>query len=333
MRHETWRKAFRTFLKVRVLSAVGRVLRPTILASPFLPCVVSRGTLSGNALSLPLMVQAGLHHTLKVLRLVEPGAYLDDGDEGILLPNRFVPKGLKRGDEIRVFIHHDSEGRLIATTQEPKGVLGDIVLLEAISVTPQGAFLDWGLMKDIFVPKSQQRSRMYAGEKYLVKIYLDEQTGRVAATEKIDAFLSNETLTIKEMEMVDLLVYRRSDIGYVVIINNKHTGVIHFNEVFRNLETGDRLKGFIKDITEDNKINVVAGKPGYDKVSDEAGKVLQLLEAHNGYLPYNDKSAPEDIYEFFGMSKKVFKMTTGSLYKQKKIEFTQTGIRAVKDEK
>ncbi|MBX2924524.1 MAG: RNA-binding protein [Chitinophagaceae bacterium] len=278
------------------------------------------------------MIQAGLYHTLKVLRLVEPGAYLDDGEDGILLPNRFVPKGLKRGDEIRVFIHHDSEGRKIATTQQPKGVLGDLVLLEAVSVTPQGAFLDWGLMKDIFVPKSKQRSKMYAGEKYLVKIYRDEQTGRIAATEKIDAFLSNEILTVKEMEMVDLVIYRRTDIGYVVIINNKHTGVIHFNEVFRNLEPGDRLQGFIKTITEDHKIDIVAGKPGYDKVSDETAKVMQLLEEHNGYLPYNDKSAPEDIYAFFGMSKKVFKMTTGSLYRQKKIVFTQAGIQLVKDQ-
>lgn len=273
------------------------------------------------------MLQAGLFHTLKVLRLVEPGAYLDDGDEGVLLPNRFLPKGLKRGDEVRVFIHHDSEGRPIATTQEPKGILGDIVLLEVVSVTPHGAFLDWGLMKDIFIPKSQQKSRMYAGDKYLVKIYCDEQTGRIAATEKIDFFLSNETLTVKEMELVDLVVYRRSDIGYVVIINNQHTGVIHFNEMFKNLETGDRLKGFIKTITDDHKIDVVAGKPGYEKVSDEVSRVLQLLEDNNGYLPYNDKSAPEDIYDFFGMSKKVFKMTTGNLYKQKKIVFTQTGIQ------
>jgi len=269
---------------------------------------------------------------LKVLRLVEPGAYLDDGGEGILLPNRFLPKGLKKGDEIRVFVHHDSEGRPIATTQQPKGILGDIVLLEAVSETPQGAFLDWGLMKDIFVPKSKQITRMYAGENYLVKIYLDEQTGRVAATEKIDLFLDNEILTVKEMEMVDLVVYRRSDIGYVVIINNKHTGVIHFNEVFRNLQPGDRLQGFIKKITEDHKIDVVVGKPGYEKVSDETGRILRLLEENNGYLPYNDKSAPEDIYDFFGMSKKVFKMTTGSLYKQKKIVFTQTGIQLVSGE-
>ncbi len=273
------------------------------------------------------MVKVGQYNKLAVLRIMDAGAYLDDGAKGILLPKRFVPRGTKPGDIVEVFIYHDSESRLIATTQKPTGVVGDIVLLKAVAVTPQGAFLDWGLMKDIFVPKSKQRSRMYADEKYLVKIYIDEQTGRVAATEKIDAFLSNTVLTVKEMEMVDLVVYRRSDIGYVVIINNVHTGVIHFNEVFRDMEPGDRFRGFIKHIGPGNTIDVVAGKPGYDKVFDETEKVLQLLHDHNGYLPYNDKSDPDDIYSFFGMSKKTFKMTIGNLYKQKKITFTQTGIK------
>lgn len=261
------------------------------------------------------------------MRMVDAGAYLDDGNKGILLPKRFLPRGTETGDIIEVFIYHDSESRLIATTQKPAGIAGDIVLLKAVSVTPQGAFLDWGLMKDIFVPKSKQRSRMYKDEKYLVKIYIDELTGRIAATEKIEPFLSNETLTVKEMEMVDLVVYRRTDIGYVVIINNMHTGVIHFNEVFRDMQPGDRFKGFIKQIGPENKIDVVAGKPGYDKVPDETNRVLQLLRENGGYLPYNDRSDPEDIYAFFSMSKKTFKMTTGNLYKQKKIIFTNTGIK------
>jgi len=221
---------------------------------------------------------------------------------------------------------------MIATTQKPLGVVGDIVMLEVVSVTPQGAFMDWGLQKDIFVPKSKQRDRMYEGEKYLVKIYLDEQTGRVAATEKFDAFLSNEVLTVKEMDVVDLVVYRVTDIGYFVIINNKHTGVLHFNEVFRDLEPGSRLKGFIKNITEDNKIDVVPGKPGYERVNDETDKIIRLLEENNGYLPYNDKSNPDDIYAFFGMSKKTFKMTIGSLYKKRKITFTTTGIKLCEEE-
>ncbi|MCC7525901.1 MAG: RNA-binding protein [Chitinophagaceae bacterium] len=278
------------------------------------------------------MIKPGEYNTLKVLRIVAIGAYLDDGAEGILLPKRYLPAGTKTGDELEVFIYHDSENRLIATTQQPLGAAGDIVMMEVVAVTPQGAFMDWGLQKDIFVPKSKQRSRMYVGERYLVKIYVDEQTGRVAASEKFDDSLSNEHLTVKEMERVNLVVYRPTDIGYLVIINNKHTGVLHYNEVFRELQPGDRLSGFIKNITEENKIDVVAGKPGYEKVTDEAGKILNLLEDNSGYLPYNDKSDPDDIYRVFGMSKKAFKMTVGSLYKQRKIRFTQTGIQQTNPE-
>lgn len=275
------------------------------------------------------MIQVGDYNVLKVLRAVDFGVYLDDGAEGILLPKRFLPEGVAAGDEIKAFVYHDSEGRLLATTQQPKGVVGDIVKLKAVTVTNQGAFLDWGLMKDIFVPKSKQLSGMREGAEYLVKIYIDEQTGRVAATEKIEPFLSNEQLTVKEKEMVDLVVYRRTDIGYLVIINNKHTGVLHFNEIYQNIETGDKMKGFIKTIRPENKIDVVIGKPGYDRVEDEVSKIIRLLQENSGYLPYHDKSDPEEIYSFFGMSKKAFKMATGSLYKQQKIVFTKTGIKLV----
>ena len=273
------------------------------------------------------MIKVGDYSVLKVLREADFGFYLDDGAEGVLLPKRFVPEGLKVGDEIKVFIYHDSEGRLIATTQHPKGVVGEIVKLKAITVTNQGAFLDWGLMKDIFVPKSKQLGGMREGAEYLVKIYVDEQTGRVAATEKIEPFLSNENLTVKEKDIVDLVVYRRTDIGYLVIINNKHTGVLHFNEIYQNISVGDKLKGFIKAIRPENKIDVVAGRPGYNRVEDEAEKILRLLNENNGYLPYHDKSDPDEIYNFFGISKKAFKMATGNLYKQQKITFTKTGIK------
>lgn len=264
---------------------------------------------------------------MKVLRAVEFGFYLDDGAEGILLPKRFVPEGLKAGDEIKVFVYHDSEGRLIATTQQPKGVVGEIVKMKAVTVTNQGAFLDWGLMKDIFVPKSKQLSGMRQGAEYLVKIYLDEQTGRVAATEKIEPFLSNENLTVKEKDIVDLIVFRRTDIGYLTIINNIHTGVLHFNEIYQDVTVGDKMKGYIKTIRPENKIDVVAGKPGYNRVEGEAEKIFRLLNESNGYLPYHDKSGPDEIYSFFGMSKKAFKMATGTLYKQNKIALTKTGIK------
>jgi predicted RNA-binding protein (virulence factor B family) len=275
-------------------------------------------------------VQVGNYNTLKVSRKVDFGFYLDDGGEGILLPKRFVPKGLKIGDELEVFVYHDSDNRLIATTQRANAAVGEIAKLKVLSVTKQGAFLDWGLMKDLFVPASKQVSGMRLGGEYLVKLYIDEMTGRVAATEKIESSMSNDDLTVKEMDLVDLLAYRTSELGYVMIINNKHIGILHGNEIFQKLEIGDKVKGFIKKIRPDNKIDLVLGKPGFTKVEDEGEKILRLLKENDGYLPYYDKSNPEEIYAFFGMSKKTFKMTTGNLYKQKLINFTKTGIELVK---
>ena len=282
------------------------------------------------------MIKVGEYNNLKVVREVDFGLYLDDGAEGILLPKRFVPGSAKPGDELEVFIYHDGEDRLIATTQRPKGILGDIVKLRAVSVNQDGAFLDNGLMKDIFVPRSKQQRGMIPNGEYLVKIYIDEQTGRLAATEKIESFLSNEELTIKEMDIVDLLVYRRTDIGYVCIINNQHTGVLHHNEIYRDITAGDRFKGFIKKIYPEDKtgsdrwrIDVSAGKPGYNRVEDESEKILRLLIENDGYLPYHDKSSPEDIYSFFSMSKKTFKMTTGKLYRERKISLENAGIKLI----
>lgn len=274
-------------------------------------------------------VKVGQFNTLKVNRKVEFGFYLDDGAEGILLPKRFAPNNLNIDDEIEVFVYHDSDNRLIATTQKPKAVVGEIAKMKVVSVTKQGAFLDWGLMKDLFVPASKQVSGMRLGGEYLVMLYIDEMTGRVAATEKVENLMSNEELTVKEMESVDLLVYRTSELGYVMIINDKHIGILHGNEVFQQLEIGDKVKGFVKKIRPDNKIDLILGKPGYTKVEDESAKILRLLQENNGYLPYNDKSDPSAIYSFFGMSKKAFKMTTGNLYKQKMIQFTQTGIQLI----
>lgn len=274
-------------------------------------------------------VHVGQYNTLKVSRKVDFGFYLDDGGEGILLPKRFAPRTLRIGDELEVFVYHDSDNRLIATTQKAKACVGEIVKMKVVSVTGLGAFLDWGLMKDLFVPKSKQLGGMREGAEYLVKLYIDEQTGRVAATEKIEALLSNDELTVKELDIVDLLVYRRSELGYVMVINNRHTGILHSNEVYTTLHIGDRVQGFIKTIRPDNKIDVVLGKPGFQKVEDETGKILRLLAENDGYLPYHDKSDPQEIYDFFGMSKKTFKMTTGNLYRQKKITFTKTGIQLI----
>ncbi|MCW3463128.1 CvfB family protein [Chitinophaga nivalis] len=276
------------------------------------------------------MIKVGAYNLLRVKKEIDFGVYLEGFDQEILLPARFVPANTQVGDELEVFLYHDSENRLIATTQRPLGIVGDIVNLKAVSVTKQGAFLDWGLMKDLFVAKSQQLTQMATGQEYLVKIYIDELTGRIAATEKIERFLSNENLTVNELDTVNLIVYRRTDIGYVVIINNLHTGILHHSEIFRPIDIGDQLKGFIRQIKGD-KIDVVIGQPGFKRVEDEGEKILRLLQENNGYLPYHDKSTPEEIQDFFGMSKKTFKMTIGNLYKQRKVIFTQTGLKAAEE--
>lgn len=278
------------------------------------------------------MYKVGEYNQLKVKKETDFGVYLDGGgDTEILLPKRYVPEGTRPGDELSVFLYHDSENRLIATTDKPKGVVGDIVSLKVVDNTHQGAFLDWGLAKDLFVPLSRQVSKMVKGQDYLVMIYLDELTNRVAATEKIDAYLSNDPLTVQEKDEVDLVVYRRSDIGFITIINNRHTGVLHYSDVFRPLDIGDRLKGFVKAVKEDGKVDVAPGQSGYSRVEDEASRMLRLLRENDGYLPYHDKSDPDEIREFFGMSKKTFKMTVGALYKQQKIELTKTGIKLIED--
>lgn len=276
------------------------------------------------------MIKAGIYNKLKVDRKVSIGVYLvDEENNDVLLPERYVPENIQIGEDIEVFIYHDSENRLIATTDKPLAIVGQTAKLKVVDTTSAGAFLDIGLMKDLFVAKSQQLTGMRKGGEYLVRLYVDEQTGRLAATEKIDRYLSNEELTVKPLEEVELITYRRTDIGYLMIINEKHTGVLHFNEIYTNISIGDKFRGYIKNINEDNTIDLVLGSAGYKRVEDETGKILRLLTENNGYLPYHDKSEPEEIYEFFGMSKKVFKMSVGKLYKERKIELTKTGIKLI----
>ena len=273
------------------------------------------------------MVQVGKWQTLRVVKEVDFGCYLDGEPDEILLPKRYVPAGLQPGDDVRVFIYHDNEKRLIATTDSPLGVVGDIVMLEVTTTTEYGAFLKWGIMKDLFVPIALQERRMKPGDRRFVWIFIDEMTGRVAASEKIDKHISNYELTVKVNDPVDLLIYQQTELGYKAIINNVHMGLLHASDVFRELHPGDKLKGFVKHIRPDHKIDLAAGTRGYAKVTDDEALILNKLKDNNNYLPYNDKSAPEEIYEAFGMSKKTFKMILGSLYKQRRIEFAKTGIQ------
>ena len=280
------------------------------------------------------IINVGQFNLMRVDRKVDFGFYMDDGGEGILLPKRFVPSGLQIGDTISVFVYHDSDNRLIATTQEPFAVVGDIAALKVVEVTSQGAFLDWGLMKDVFVPVSQQLSTMRLGGKYLVKLYIDAQTGRVAATEKIDKQISNDHLTVKEGDKVKIQVYRESEIGYVVIVNQVHQGLVYKNEVFTHLHIGQFIdEAFVKKIREDNKLDIGLGKQGGEKLADDNQKIMSLLKSHKGFLPYHDKSAPDDIYAFFGMSKKAFKMNVGMLYKLKLISIEADGIHLIPETK
>jgi len=280
------------------------------------------------------IINVGQFNLMRVDRKVDFGFYMDDGGEGILLPKRFVPSGLQIDDTISVFVYHDSDNRLIATTQEPFAVVGDIAALKVVEVTSQGAFLDWGLMKDLFVPVSQQLSTMRLGGKYLVKLYIDAQTGRVAATEKIDKQISNDILTVKEGEKVKIQVYRESEIGYVVIVNQLHQGLVYKNEVFTHLHIGQFIdEAFVKKIREDNKLDIGLGKQGGEKLADDNQKIMSLLKSHKGFLPYHDKSAPDDIYAFFGMSKKAFKMNVGMLYKLKLISIEEDGIHLIPENK
>ena len=277
-------------------------------------------------------INVGQFNLMRVDRKVDFGFYMDDGGEGILLPKRFVPSGLQIGDTISVFVYHDSDNRLIATTQEPYAVVGDIAALKVVEVTSQGSFLDWGLMKDLFVPVSQQLSTMRLGGKYLVKLYIDAQTGRVAATEKIDKQISNEILTVKEGQKVKIQVYRETEIGYVVIVNQVHQGLVYKNEVFTHLHIGQFIdEAFVKKIREDNKLDIGLGKQGGEKLADDNQKIMNLLKSHKGFLPYHDKSAPDDIYAFFGMSKKAFKMNIGMLYKLKLISIEEDGIHLISE--
>ncbi len=275
------------------------------------------------------MLKVGQYNTLRVIKEVDFGMYLDGGSDEILLPKRYVPAGLKIDDEIEVFVYYDNEQRLIATTDKPYGVVGEIVYMEVSDLSPHGAFLKWGIMKDLFVPISQQSIRMKVGDFRFVKIFIDEQTGRVAATEKIDKYISNADLTVTELDPVTILIYKKTDIGYKSIINNKHLGLLHFSDVFQDLEIGNKVNGFIKHIRPDNKLDLALGTRGYTKVVDNESKIISLLQHNADYLPYNDKSNPEEIYSYFGMSKKTFKMVLGALYKKKKIEFTQTGIKLI----
>ncbi len=277
------------------------------------------------------MFEIGKFNKLRALRLTPPGMFLgkDGEDEVVLLPHRYIPSTLVVDDEIEVFIYLDSEDRLIATTQTPKVQLNQFACLEVKDVNSVGAFLDWGLEKDLMVPFSEQKKNMKRGESYLVYLFLDKESNRLVATSKIDSFLEKEIIELNEGDEVDLLIGESSEIGVNVIINNLYKGLIYHNEIFKNIYPGDKTKGYIKTIREDNTIDVSLQQQGVKNIDPSAEFILQKLKANDGFLDLNDDSDDGEIMVRLQMSKNSFKKAVGLLYKKRLIVLEQDGIRLV----
>jgi len=276
------------------------------------------------------MLFLGKYNDLTIERLTSVGFYLSEPEgEEVLLPKKYITEDMQVGDTLRVFVYKDSEDRPIATTETPALLRNEFGYLEVRDVNEYGAFLDWGLEKDLFVPFSEQVVKMKKGEKHIVFLFLDRRTDRLLATAKWRQNLSNERLLIKEGDEVDLLVAERTDLGYNMIINNFHIGLLYMNEVFKKITVGDRLKGYVKLIREDNKIDLTLEKIGYERIGQQAQIVLDLLKKQGGFLPLTDKTSPEVIRHQLEMSKKDFKKAIGGLYKQGVITLEETGIRLV----
>ena len=276
------------------------------------------------------MLKIGEYNKLKIVKELDFGLYLDGLDKGeILLPRRYAPKKFEINEEIVVFIYTDSEDRLIATTLKPKAIVGDFALLKMISKNSFGAFYDWGLPKDLFVPKKEQRDDMTVGRSCIVYIYVDALTDRVVASTKAERFLNRETPEFKTGEEVDLLILKKTSLGYKAIINNTFSGVLYENEIFEPIKVGQQIKGYIKKIREDGKIDLSLQKSGFALVDDLAEKILEKLQDEDGYLNITDKSSPEDISSMFGVSKKAFKKAVGLLYKERTITIEEDGIKII----
>ena len=280
------------------------------------------------------MIQLGKYCTLKVVKELDFGMYLDGGEEfgEILLPTKYIPKGTKVGDELEVFLYLDSEDRIIATTLRPYAQAGEFAYLQVASVNRVGAFLDWGLPKDLLVPFREQRSEMKQGYKYIVYIYADVESRRLVASAKLNKFLDNTPVEYEYNQEVDLLVTQKTDLGWKVIVNSRHSGMIYDNEIFVPIQKGDKIKGYVKHIRSDEKLDITLQKTGYDVEAMDAlaKEIFEKLKASGGIIPLSDKSSAEEIAEIFGCSKKSYKKAIGSLYKAKLINITPQTIELIK---
>lgn len=280
------------------------------------------------------MIRAGRKHILTVNRISDYGLYLAnaEGDE-VLLPNRYISLSQKEGDQVEVFVYHDSEDRLVATTEEPAGKVNEAAYMKVVDKNLHGAFLDWGLYgKDLFLPNRNQQGGVVVGNHCVVFLYEDNITGRAVATQKLKNFIFNEDITLSPRDEVSILVASESEIGFRAIINNRYWGMLYRNQLFRPVAVGDRMNAYVRKITEDNRIDLTLSQQGYREVKNSAEVLLDLLKDNGGELPINDNSAPERVAQLTQMSKKLFKRSLGVLLKRGDVEISERGIKIVKGE-
>lgn len=278
------------------------------------------------------MLNAGEYQTLRISRIAEPGIYLAD-EEGneVLLPNRYVSLADKVGELVEVFVYHDSENRLIATREKPLATVGEVAVLEAVDRNAHGVFLAWGITaKDLFLPNRNVPFEVQIGSRYPVYLYRDNLTGRVVATTKLNKYISNAEISVRPREQVDIVVARRMEMGYRVVINNRHWGMIYSDQIFSPVRVGDRLTAYVHRISEEGRIDVMLQQEGRELREDATSKLLSLLEKSGGTLPLSDSSSPEEIAALTGLSKKSFKRAVGALYKERRISLSDNTITLVK---
>lgn len=272
--------------------------------------------------------EIGKYNTLNIIAVTDNGVYLDGGDLGeILLPNRYVPADCQVGKKVDVFIYSDSADRLVATTEKPLGQVGEFVSLKVVQINKMGAFLDWGLPKDLLVPYNQQHSAMEEGKYYLVRIFLDQHTDRIAASSKLDKFIDVWPAEYRQGDKVKLIIGGKTDLGFKAIINDLHWGLLYDNEIFQPLRIGKKIDGYIKQVREDGRLDLILTRGSKNTVNNFADKLLAQLEKNNGFIPLHDKSTPELIQRTLGVSKKTFKATIGNLMKKGKLSIEKDGIR------
>lgn len=273
-------------------------------------------------------IRLGDYNRMTVVKTVDFGVYLDGGEEGeVLLPARYVPDGCKEGDELEVFVYLDNEERLVATTQTPHAKVGDFACLEVSWVNEYGAFLNWGLMKDLFCPFREQKMKMEKGKSYIVHVHIDNESHRIVASAKVERYFDPSFPPYRYGDEVGLLVWQKTDLGFKVIVDNRYAGLVYSNQIFREIRTGDRMKGYIEAVREDGKIDVMLQPTGWRMTKETADVLLDYLETHQGVCRLTDKSPAEDIYQAFQVSKKSYKKAVGDLYKRRLITIEEDCIR------